>query len=520
MKLSLLFGCCLAATVLSAQNALPEIDRLTASLDQATRTLTITYDLTDSDDTEVEVTFLVSDDEGRTFSLATENATGDVGFPVAPGMGKTISWDTDGRLTGTGDYRIELVADDRYEIDIQTIVDQVDSNRLRGNLEFMSGIRHFREGPVQLAAVKDSLERAFRAAGLATSRQPVPFGNYTGENIIGDLAGTSRPDQVYIVDAHFDTVEESPGADDNGSGVAGVLEALRVLAPYRFQRTLRFIGFDLEEVGLVGSRRYVRNDIPATDTIAGVFNLEMLGYYTEEPNSQTFPFGFELLYPELLAEIEADEFRGNFIINVGDPNSAALLNAYADAAVRYVPDLKVASMLTPENWQTLTPDFGRGDHAIFWRSNIPALMLTGGANFRNPNYHTPADLVETLNFTFMHRVVKAVVGAMASEAGILHATAATADFSVSTGTNAPLDCAFQLTPQPADDHLQIRFGACAHPALDLALFDAAGRRVRDLSLRPTSGSLVELDLNDLAAGVYFLRLGDGVRVVGERVVVR
>jgi len=165
----------------------------------------------------------------------------------------------------------------------------VASNRIMANLEFIEGIRHRTANEPHLEAVKDTIEQRFIAANLIANREDFLFGSYTGQNVVGHLEGANHSDTTYIIDGHFDTVSDSPGADDNGSAVAGMLEVARVLGPYQFKKSLRFIGFDLEEEGLLGAFNYTAEDIPDAETIKGVFNLEMIGYYTEEPNTQEFP---------------------------------------------------------------------------------------------------------------------------------------------------------------------------------------------------------------------------------------
>ncbi|MFT6707569.1 MAG: hypothetical protein ACJATF_002415 [Flavobacteriales bacterium] len=502
-----------------AQNQYPEISNLSAQFDNTSQVLTVSYDLFDAEGESMLVSFLVSDDNGESYLLDTQNATGDLGSAIQSGTGKTISWDVSTAVPGAGDYKIKLVADDLFQIDIQSIVDQVDSNQLLSNLQFMEGIRHRTVGPDLLEATKDSIEQRFITAGLQTTRQDFPFGTFTGQNIIGRREGMTQSDTTYIVDAHFDTVNDSPGADDNGSGVAGVMEALRVLAPYRFAKTLRFIGFDLEEEGLLGSFDFVDNNIGDSETIKGVFNMEMIGYYTEEPNSQEFPTGFEILYPDVQADLVADQFRGNFITNIGDQNSLALMAAYNSAAAQYVPDLKTVSIAAPANWPGITPDLGRSDHAPFWLQDIPALMLTDGSNFRNPFYHSPNDLLTTLDFTFMTNVVKAVVGAVAEEAGIQHSTMATADFSVAVGLKNTLDCAVQLSPVPAKDFLSLKFGTCNMQSLDLQVVDILGNTLLSKSITANDINQFQLDLRNWEAGIYFLNLSDGKRELSRKFIV-
>ncbi|MEL7221188.1 MAG: M28 family peptidase [Bacteroidota bacterium] len=518
MKTILPILCCCLFAVLHAQNTYPIISNLVVQYDETAEILTITYDLED-DDSELDVVFQVSDNNGQSFLIPTENASGDVGLPVQPGTNKTISWDASGRLSGAMNYQIKLVADDLFEIDIQEIVDQVDSNRMRNNLEFIGDPRNRFTSADHLEEVKDSIENAFLAANLNTYRDDVPFGGYTGENILGDWAGTTQSEFTYIIDAHFDTVNGSPGADDNGSGVVGFLEALRVLSPYRFNKTIRFIGFDLEEDGLIGANNYVFTSLPEGETIEGVFNLEMIGYFSEEPNSQTFPTGFELLYPEEAAVLAADQFRGNFVNSIGDQNSGALKDAYDSAVVTYVPELKIISFLAPPNWQVITPDFGRSDHAPFWEEGIPALMLTDGSNFRNPFYHSADDVVETLNFTFMSNVVKAVVGAVAELANIEHSTVATSAFMVTTSVSNALDCQFQLSPVPAAENLKLVFTDCTFDEVQLQLFDISGQLVKQSIATPNATGDIDLNISALDAGVYVLKINQEGRSVSKKLVI-
>ena len=121
----------------------------------------------------MEIFLKVSADGGQTFLINTTSATGDIGFPVSPGTGKQIQWTYPDSLA-SGDYQIKIVADDRFEIDIQTLVDAVDSNLLRDRLEFIEGIRTFNFGAAHYASVKDTIEAHFTNAGLQTERHSIP----------------------------------------------------------------------------------------------------------------------------------------------------------------------------------------------------------------------------------------------------------------------------------------------------------------------------------------------------------
>ncbi len=400
MKFSLLTALCaiFSIALLSAQNQRPLLSNVTASPDWSAHTLTLHYDLSDAESDAVEISVAISNTGGDTYSLSVP-ISGDVNFPVMPGANKTIICDLTTLASVAGPFTVRIVADDRQPFDLQALVNTVDSNRLRNDLTFVQGIRHRTTGVAHLAEVQDSLRQTFANAGFFAGEQTFNYAGYTGRNLFGTLRGTVAGDQVVIVDAHYDSVPNGPGADDNGSGTVAVMEIARLLGKYPSKKTLRCIGFDLEEAGLIGSLRYVQTGIPAGENVLGVFNFEMIGYYTTQPNTQQVPVGFNQLFPAAYSEISANQFRGDFLINVGNSESGALGTTFANAATQYVPGLKVISIYPPGNSE-LAPDLRRSDHARFWDANIQALMLTDGANFRNTDYHTPQDTLGKLDFNF------------------------------------------------------------------------------------------------------------------------
>lgn len=497
-----------ATTLLTAQNQPPQITNLSITLNND-ETLTINYDLVDAENDDAMVTFHVSENGGNSFQINTEDATGDLNTMLTPGTDKSITWDYANVLTTSDNYVLKLVADDLQTIDIQEIVNQVDSNNLKTDLALIEGIRHRNTGADHLQAVRDLLNQRFLDAQLRTEKQEFNFGAYIGENYIGTNLGTTTDNEIYIVDAHYDGVDDAPAADDNGSGVAGVLEAARILSNYNFKKTIRFIGFDLEEAGLQGSQAYVINNIPEEENIAGVLNFEMIGYYTNEVNSQSLPTGFNLLFADTYAAIEADSFRGNFIANIGVAGQNDWEQAYADAAVNYVPDLKVITFAAPQNWQALTPDLGRSDHAPFWLSNRPATMITGTAEFRNPNYHSAADTLGTINFEFMTNVVKAAVATLAEEAELQNSSFAIDSVDIvvnSTVEVAP--CTPRILPNPVKDILQITFDNCGVNWTNLKIFNLHGQLVIEQSFAPNAP--ISINVKNWKSGVYFLETAKGV----------
>ncbi|MDP6909499.1 MAG: M28 family peptidase, partial [Flavobacteriales bacterium] len=449
-------------TEVQGQNQPPQLSNVQINVPWSGNEATITYDVTDAENDDLEVSLLISDDGGLTHRIHVGSTTGDVGFPITPGINKEIIWDFD-TISNVYAYSVRIVANDGNLPDIQSIVDQVDSVLIRNDLSEIQGIRHYQADPTHLEETKDNIEDRFNQFGLSTRRQAFERDGYTGHNIIGRKAGLGEEESTFIIDAHFDSVDDAPGADDNGSGVVGVLEALRVLAPYNFDRTITFIGFDFEEsVGLsgtYGSLKYVQSEIPNWENIDGVINFEMIGYYDNSPNSQMIPTGFDLLFPDELAILEADSFRGNFIVNAGDAESFAFTDAFDTLAEMYVPELKVTSLTIPLNG-LIAPDFRRSDHANFWDIDAPALLITDGADMRNPYYHTPADTLGLLNFTFMSNVVKAAVATVATLAGIQNSDYADAEILPSSISESNHGCSISVLPNPSDGRFQVSLGKC------------------------------------------------------------
>ena len=496
--LSLVFG---LHTIAYAQNLVPVISNFTAAVSGGQ--VDITYDLTDAENNPCDVKLLISANGGQTYLSKAGTITGDVGAAVTPGTGKQIVWNYD-TVSNVYAYSLRLVADDRQLPDIQDIVDAVDSNRLRADLEYVQGIRHYSANPTHLEEVKDTIEYRFTEAGLETRKQDFTKAGYLGQNVIGRKPGLGKEDTAFIVDAHFDSVDDAPGADDNGSGVVGVLEALRVLAPYNFSKSIRFIGFDFEETvgigGTEGSIKYCQTELHTWEKLQGVANFEMIGYYTDKANSQQVPTGFNILFPNEYNAVAADSFRGNFLCNVGDSESEAFNRAFDSLSQIYVPNLKVISLILVANG-FLAPDFRRSDHANFWDRDVPALLLTDGANFRNLDYHTPNDTLGVLNFTFMSNIVKATVATIATLAGIQHSSFADIDLAPLSVPRNNLHCDVQLYPVPVKSVLSVTTGDCFTGSYTLRLLNVEGKEV--FSKTVTEKNNAEVLIDKIPAGIYF-----------------
>ena len=238
-------------------------------------------------------------------------------------------------------------------------------------------------------------------------KQGIPFElqgyDYEGNrynNIVVTLEGESRQDESIVIGAHYDTVSGTPGADDNASAVAVLLELCRALKDYRPERTLRLIFFVLEEppafmTPAMGSYVYAMQARDRGENIVGMIGLEMVGYFNEAAGSQAFPVpGMHWLFPD----------RGNFIGVVGNVPSRELTLAVAES-------MKAGSELPVEHLVALPfiPGIGLSDHGSFWKMGFRAVMVTDTAFYRNPNYHGEKDTIETLRFDKMSQLVRGMV---------------------------------------------------------------------------------------------------------------
>jgi Peptidase family M28 len=491
-----------------AQNQVPVIENLSSTVNWATNTLLITYSVTDFEGDALEISLGFSADGGKIFANNPFiNPTGDLGFPIQAGTNKTIECDISSLANLNGTFLFRVIADDRQTIDIQSLVNEVDSNRIKADMNFVAGKRHRTSSPVHLQETRDTLQHHFEQLGLYSNIQNFSFGNYQGKNIIGTFPGSTNPDNVIIVDAHYDSVANTPGADDNASGTVGMMEIARILAKYPAKKSIRYIGFDLEESGLLGSIKYAGSGQPVTGTIDGVFNLEMIGYYSDQPNTQELPAGFNILFPAATAEVIANQYRGDFINNVANTFSESLMNLFKTNATLYVPQLKVINLKAPGNSE-VAPDLRRSDHAPFWDTGRKALMITDGSEYRNNGYHLPQDSAALLNFTFMTNVVKATLASVANLAEIQHATWATTSFTNTVGTKNVASCKWSIKSRiDADNQLFIQHEGCLPDEALMEIFDEKGSLLTSQNIQLANEFETTIHLNNtLPKGLYFVKI--------------
>jgi len=209
-----------------------------------------------------------------------------------------------------------------------------------------------------------------------------------GVNIFAERLGTDKAAGAILVAAHFDTVSGSPGADDNATGVAVVLEIARLLGSQPTPRTLQLAFFDKEEAGLLGSQAFT-SKTQRLQNLSGVIVMDMVGYACYTSGCQQYPPGLPVTPPS---------DKGDFLAVVGDTEHLPLLNAFQDRdeAANLPAVLTVPIPLKG----LLTPDTLRSDHAPFWYQGVGAVLVTDTANLRTPHYHEFSDQFGTIERSF------------------------------------------------------------------------------------------------------------------------
>lgn len=296
----------------------------------------------------------------------------------------------------------------------------VSIERIRKHIQSLEGVRHPVAAPAALEKARLYISDTLHSLGYSMGEQR--FSDNGGEfsNVIATRSGTRCADRRVLVVAHFDTVSTSPGADDNASGIAVLLELATIFSTLSFEKTVQFVGVNLEEnceegvagTGTRGSRALAAWAKEEGWDIEGVLVLESVAFCSEAAR-QTVPAGLPLEVPQV----------GDFLAVIGNEASRGLVQGFGQAVARYGVSLPIVPMVVPGNGEGLFRDTRRSDHAPFWDRGFHAVMLTDTTNFRNPHYHQPSDTLETLNLSFAVEVCKATAGMVLDLAGPPSATA-------------------------------------------------------------------------------------------------
>ncbi len=267
--------------------------------------------------------------------------------------------------------------------------------RIVNTLASEIGQRNFAIGN-GLADAEAYLTNELTALNYQVNRQPYSVGPIEVANLGVEVQGSTAPEEIIIIGAHYDTVNNDVGADDNASGVAVTLELARLLKTYQPQRTIRFVFFANEEpphfqTDTMGSLVYAQSCADKNENIIAMLSLETVGFYTDEPGTQNYPFPLNLFYPD----------TGNFIAFVGNLNSRSLTH-------QAIKEFRATTQFPSQGATPLAslPGVGWSDHWAFWQHNYPAIMITDTAPFRNPHYHQTTDTPQTLNYPYMARLTQ------------------------------------------------------------------------------------------------------------------
>lgn len=289
----------------------------------------------------------------------------------------------------------EMQVKDNLQSIVETLSTDIGSRTVDGHYE-------------ALRTAAEYLKQQFRQMGYPTTTQEFHIGDLPVENIIATNKGRQYPEQIIVIGAHYDTHENTPGANDNGSGIASLMEIARLLKDFQSKRTIRFVAFTNEEPPFfhteqMGSAQYASACKENNDHIIGMISLETMGYFSDEPDSQHYPSHVAPLYPS----------KGNFIAFVSDLSSAKFLKKTV-GLFRQKCHFPSEGAALP----SALPGIGWSDHWSFWQNGYPAIMVTDTAVFRYPHYHMIDDTPDKLSFGHLARItigLSDVVKALANE---------------------------------------------------------------------------------------------------------
>jgi hypothetical protein len=270
------------------------------------------------------------------------------------------------------------------------------AGRLRVHVDAVGAREHNLWAPAELENAARYIERELASAGYAVRREAYPSRGTPVRNLVVEVAGASRPGEIVIVGAHYDSVLGAPGANDNGSGVAAVLELAHAFRGWQPARTWRLVAFVNEEppffrTGEMGSQIHAAGARAHDERIVAMYSIETIGWFSDSPGSQHYPFPFSWFYPD----------RGDFLAFVANFASRRLLHATV-SAFRAHAEFPSEGVAAP----AFIPGVDWSDHGSFWDAGFPAIMVTDTALYRYPHYHTAQDTPDKVDYERLARVVR------------------------------------------------------------------------------------------------------------------
>lgn len=284
------------------------------------------------------------------------------------------------------------------------------ATRLHTHVAAIASSEHNTATPQQLEQAAGYIENVLGSEGYKVRRQAYRAGGQTVRNIevsVSNVAAGAKPERIFIIGAHYDSARGAPGANDNGSGTAAVLELARLLKDLRPSRgtEVKFVFFVNEEPPFfmgedMGSMQHARKLHEAGQNVEGALILETVGYYSQARHSQKLPPGLDGRYPDTGRPDAGCPDAGNFIAFVGTLESSKLVQE-ALSAFQRASDFPAHGLAAPAYVQGVT----LSDHSSYKRFGYPAIMITDTAFMRYPYYHTAEDTPDKLDYPSVARVV-------------------------------------------------------------------------------------------------------------------
>jgi hypothetical protein len=254
----------------------------------------------------------------------------------------------------------------------------------------------------QLRQCEKWIKQRWESQGYVVKKQTFSFKGKEYSNLEIEIKGRTLPSEIIIISAQYDTLPGSPGANNNGSGIAILFQLSRLLKSHIPERTLRLLNFVNEEdpffgTEMMGSYQYAKRAYQYRENIRIMLSLDALGIFKEEPGSQKYPFPFSLVYPN----------RGNFLAFIGDFSSRKYM-VETTRGFKKGSSFLIEAGVVPK-W---VEGAGWSDHLSFWKFGYPGIMVTDTGGFRSPSHTTKEDTMEKLNFEAMSRIVVGMYSAI------------------------------------------------------------------------------------------------------------
>jgi hypothetical protein len=388
-------------------------------LDTSQGTATFTFRLPSKD--PMSVGLMVRSRSGSFRCIPPDSLQGDTGT-LRSGARRKLVWRFGTACPQPGDTYV-LTARGGKAPDEASLVDAIDTAQLRQRLETVAVIRDpgSPEGAKNLEQLRSGLVAGLAGFGFEVSVQPFHYGSFKGENIIAKKTGWLHPDSLVVLCASYDGMPGSPGANNNGSGVASIWEIAGLLQPCHFRNTVVVLATDYSGEEMIGSDNYVfKGGMQPRERVIGALDLDRIGSFDRKAGTHPVRQSMIDLFPANYSAIQADSARADFLRVVSNHASAPLARRFIQKARVMDPALTVYNEDYPGYGEFTRGDVSYiqfSDHIAFWYRKYPALWLTDArANGRKDG--TADDVAAGIDYAFMRRVDRLTMGVLLDLAGL------------------------------------------------------------------------------------------------------